>query len=295
MGFNARDFFEMGNELGKGRTATEYAAEGVADSFKEKRKSDYEIRKLKEIESYKNQLPMNEKERAQTDLLKSQSAWMKGISGMPEEEGLVLDSVGKSGPRYVNADARLKQKTLEGQASQLPKLDRALVAVQSLKTQYQRSLSPTSIDKNSNPFVGFLKKGIQGASQNIGSMSGTNPEMNRYKANKEGFASLISKGGFMEAGVLTNDDIKRITNILPNEYSSQQEADIAWSEIESILSSARKQFESNSGIDGGIQNTGQSGQPNPMALREEAQRAIEKGADATKVSIKFKNMTGEDL
>jgi len=187
---------------------------------------------------------------------------------------MVLDSIGKSGPRYINAKSRLEQKTLGTEAAQLPKLDRALGAVQSLKAQYQRSLNPVSIKKGSNPFTGFIQKNLQGAGQNISSMSGTNPEMNRYKANKEGFASLISKGGFMEAGVLTNEDIKRITNILPGEFSSQEEADIAWSEIEGILSAARKQFEANSGKDNGGQNSGQGNKQGQLLPVDQARLAI---------------------
>ena len=272
MPFNVKDFFEMGSSIGEtDKSALDVAGGNLAESFKKKKEIDYEVDKTLEIEKRKRALPLNEKERAETNLLNSRSAWMQGIGNRPDVEDLVLDSYGQSGPRYINANARLEQKTLGEQASQLPKLDRALVAVQSLKAQYQKSLSPVSIEKGSNPFIGFVKKQKQGIGENIGSVSGSNPEMNRYKANKEGFASLISKGGFMEAGVLTNEDIKRITNILPSEFSSEQEANIAWSEIEGILSSARKQFESNRAAIDGTQNSNQ--QPEESNPDEEAMLA----------------------
>lgn len=78
MGFNAKDFFEMGNTLGSNtKTAAEYAAEDVSSMFKERRKSDYEINKLKEVEKYKNSL-MNPKEQAMTDYYKAQTDALKG-------------------------------------------------------------------------------------------------------------------------------------------------------------------------------------------------------------------------
>lgn len=254
MAFDPMQGFQVGQAIGKSKKSAygdtaQYMSDLSAQRDKEKTKtSPFELMMLKQS------FP-SEKEQAQLKNIEAQTAWMNKMSLNPDQEGLVLDSVGKSGPRYINADARLKQASLLKQAADLPKLDRALGAVQSLKAQYERSLSPVSIKKGSNPFTGFIQKTAQGASQNIGSMSGTNPELNRYKANKEGFASLISKGGFMEAGVLTNEDIKRITNILPGEFSSKEEADISWQEIESILSSARKRFESASGMNGEAQET----------------------------------------
>jgi len=262
-GFSSGDPIEYGKELAdRTKSPWDIAGGNLMDSFKKKKEIDYELDKLKAMEDYKRTSPETI---AQTDLTNQKAAYFKQLNSGDSiaDEDMVLDSIGPGGKRYINAKARLEQKTLGQQAGDLPKLDRALGAVQSLKAQYQRSLSPVSIKKDSNPFVGFIKKGKQGIGQNIGSASGTNPEMNRYKANKEGFASLISKGGFMEAGVLTNEDIKRITNILPGEFSSQEEADISWSEIESILSAARKRFETNSGMVNGNQNSNQNTEVNP--------------------------------
>ena len=250
MAYDPMSGFQIGQAVGKSRgSAYGNTAKYMSDLEAERDKQKIKTSPL-ELMMLKNMIPPSAKDAATTDLAKAKTGWITGQEGIADTEGMVLDSVGASGPRFVNADARLKQKALEKQATELPKLDRALNAVQSLRAQYDRSLSPVSIEKGSNPFTGFVKKNVQGATQNIGSMSGTNPELNRYMANKEGFASLISKGGFMEAGVLTNEDIKRITNILPSEFSSKEEADIAWKEIEGILSAARKQFEFNSGIQG---------------------------------------------
>lgn len=271
MPYDPLGFFKAGQEIGKSKySGFTKATDTVMDAFKTRGERQGKLADAIALERAKNSLPMNEKDQAQTDLYKSQSAWMKGISGMPEEEGLVLDSVGKSGPRYINAKARLEQKSLGEQASQLPKLNRALGAVQSLRSQYERSIKPASIQPGSNPFLGMLTKGAQGSTNKLGAVSGSNPEMNRYNANKEGFASLISKGGFMEAGVLTNEDIQRMTNILPNEFSSKEEADIAWKEIEDILSAASRQFQQNSGPMGRADSAQDASDTPKQITREDA-------------------------
>ena len=240
---NPFDAFESGyNVSSKGRKPLE----GVLDAFDEEQKLNRSMR-LEKAKAEYGSMYQSPKDVAQTGLANAQTKWMSGLGSMPDEEGLVLDSVGKSGPRFINQKARLQQKQAESQIKDLPKLDRAFDAVSQLKNQYQSALNPVSIQRGSNPLIGAIRKGFQGASQKAMSVGGANPELNRYLANREGFASLISKGGFMEAGVLTNEDIKRITSILPSEYSTQEEAGMAWDEIEKILSSARQRFESTEG------------------------------------------------
>jgi len=247
MAYDPMSGFEIGQSIGKakksslGRTAS-YMSDLTRDRDKQQTKTS-----PLELLAYKNMFP-SAKEKAVTENLEARTDWMKNAQGgLPEEEGLVLDRIGPTGPTFVNQDERLRMKTLSSQASELPKLDRAFDAVKSLKDQYNRSISPVSIGKKENVVSGWARKQMQGIGANISSASGTNPEMNRYKANKAGFASLISKGGFMEAGVLTQEDIERILNILPSEYSTKEESDIAWNEIEGVLSSARNRFESAGG------------------------------------------------
>ena len=237
---NPMESFESGyNVASKGRKPLQ----GVLDAFDEEKSMGRKFKYESAIERIKNE--PTEKDMAQTNLANAQTDWMKGMSDMPvdDENGLVLDSVGRSGPRFVNQKARLQVKQAESQMKDLPKLDRAFGAVQQLKNQYQSAVNPVSIKRGSNPLMGAVQKGMQGMGQKAMSIGGANPELNRYLANREGFASLISKGGFMEAGVLTNEDIKRITSILPSEYSTREESDMAWSEIEKILQSARDRFE----------------------------------------------------
>jgi len=248
---NPLESFESAyNVASKGRKPLQ----GVMDAFDEeqslKRKFGYESK----LERIKNE--PTAKDIAQTNLADAQTSWMKQTGNMPQEEGMVIDSISRSGPRFVNQKARLEQKQAEGMAKDLPKLDRALGAVYQLKNLYKNAINPVSVKKGSNPFMGAIQKGMQGISQKTMSIGGANPELNRYLTNREGFASLISKGGFMEAGVLTNEDIKRITSILPSEYSTAEESDMAWSEIEQILSSARDRFEqTESGMFSGREDT----------------------------------------
>ena len=61
--------------------------------------------------------------------------------------------------------------------------------------------------------------------------------------NRAGFSGLIAKGGFGEAGMLTQQDIERIKKLLPTSSSTAEEAPLAFKEINEILSSARVRFE----------------------------------------------------
>ena len=244
---NPLDYFEVGRNVGKAKRSTfGRVAEGVMGDFQADK--ERKLKEQSELSLYKKkQAIQSPKEIAETDFLKAKSGYFNKLSPdagiVDEDTGMVLDRMGPGGPTFVNQAARNQAKVFASQATQMPKLDRAFDAIQTLKGQYQRSLSPVSIPKGSNPASGFLSKAKQGFSGKIGAASGSNPELNRYKANRGGFASLISKGGFLEAGVLTEGDIQRMLAILPSEFSSKEEADIAWREIESVLSGARNRME----------------------------------------------------
>lgn len=66
MGFNTRDFFEMGNKIGENtKSPLSYAGENVLDSFKKRETSDYELEKLKSVEDYKRNLAPTALEQSQ--------------------------------------------------------------------------------------------------------------------------------------------------------------------------------------------------------------------------------------
>lgn len=137
---------------------------------------------------------------------------------------------------------QLKKSELTGMATMLPKMDQANEAVKILKDQYYSAVSPKSVEK------GDVKGGISARASGIGeslkAAAGASPDLQTFKNNRGAFASLISKGGFLEAGVLTNQDIDRVLAAVPNEYSTKQEADKGWGTVNEILSAARKRYES---------------------------------------------------
>ena len=130
---------------------------------------------------------------------------------------------------------------LTSAAGILPKMDQAQEAVKMLKEQYYKGFSPSDVQKGD--IQGGLKARIGGLGQSAMSAVGANPDLNVYKSNRGAFASLISKGGFLEAGVLTNQDIERVLKAVPDEGSTKKEADTKWQEVEGILGKARSRYE----------------------------------------------------
>lgn len=143
--------------------------------------------------------------------------------------------------RSTKLQDEIDKKELSSMATNLPKLDQAVQAVGQLKEQFKKAAKPRSVGKGD--VIGGLKARVAGPFKAAGAAVGANPELNRYKANRDGFSGLIAKGGFGEAGMLTQQDIERIVKILPDEGSTEQEADIAFQEIEKVLGAARQRFE----------------------------------------------------
>ena len=136
---------------------------------------------------------------------------------------------------------KLREKELSKAAELLPKLDQATEAIKSLKAQYYRGDTPRSVKKG-DILGGFLSRAA-GVKQGAEAKLGANAELQTYINNRKAFASLISKGGFMESGVLTNQDINRVLDALPTSGSTKEEANANWREIEGILGSARSKYE----------------------------------------------------
>ena len=135
----------------------------------------------------------------------------------------------------------IDKKELSSMATNLPKLDQAFQATSQLKDLFYGALTPTDVKKGD--VVGGIKNRLSGPLRTVAATIGTNPQLNRYLANRKAFSGLTSKGGFGEAGMLTNQDIERVINALPNEYSTSKEAEIGFKEVEGILGAARTRFE----------------------------------------------------
>lgn len=150
----------------------------------------------------------------------------------------------------------VRKKELIKAAEALPKLENAEQAVKNLEQQFYRGHTPKSVAKGD--IGGGLMAKLTGLGEGASAMMNANPELATYMADKEAFAGLISKGGFGEAGMLTNQDIKRVTNALPSPGDSKETAEIKWREIKSILGSARERYETNMSRYGGKNHGGVS-------------------------------------
>ena len=136
--------------------------------------------------------------------------------------------------RTANLSDEIAKKELSTMTTLLHKLDQADQAVMQLETLFKGGASP---DKN--PVVAR----VSGVADYLGAKSGFNPKLNAYLNNRKAFAGLIAKGGFGEAGMLTNQDIERVVSALPGSSSTPEEAKIGFQEVRNLLSSARKRFE----------------------------------------------------
>lgn len=143
--------------------------------------------------------------------------------------------------RNIELNDEVAKNELTSMAKTLPKLDQAEQAAKQLETLFGQAVEPKSVKEGD--LFGGLGYRIGQMPKTAMAFAGANPELNRYGANRKAFSGLISKGGFGEAGMLTESDIQRVASILPNEYSTKEEADIAWNEIKQILGSARKRFD----------------------------------------------------
>ncbi len=154
-------------------------------------------------------------------------------------------------------DTEVSKKELMSQAQALPKLEQALQSVTQLEDLFY---------KGATPDTGAMAARITGPFDVIKARSGFNPNLNSYLNNRKAFAGLIAKGGFGEAGILTNQDIERVVSALPSASSTKEEAKIGFQEVKILLQSARDRFEKRkqeysgrSGMKQPSRNVGKSG------------------------------------
>ena len=88
----------------------------------------------------------------------------------------------------------------------------------------------------------MLERG-KGVKEGLVAKMGGNPELQQYLKLRKSFASLITKGGFLEAGVLTNPDIERALGALPTTGSTKEEIELGWKALTNIMTTAQRKFE----------------------------------------------------
>lgn len=211
-------------------------------------KNDFDIGKTVATEAIKKQFEDPSERALREAKIKAYESYANAEPGegfVKQGNRIMRDPTYKRQPTQEERSRELEdsvaQAELKDMAKALPKLDQANQAANQLKDLYGRAVKPNSVKPDD--VIGALVNKLSGVPKTASALIGTNPELSRYSKNRKAFSGLISKGGFGEAGMLTQPDIERIASILPDEYSTQEEANIAWSEIEGILSSARKRFE----------------------------------------------------
>jgi len=132
------------------------------------------------------------------------------------------------------------EKEVMTSSANIPKLENAFNAIKQLKQQFDKSANSKSV-KRGDVGAGIANK-FYGMKKSASAAIGADAELKTYLNNRKSFASLISKGGFLESGVLTNQDIQRVLNSLPDEYSSTEEANAGWREIDLILQSGLENY-----------------------------------------------------
>ena len=175
--------------------------------------------------------------------------------------------------RIQSFQDEIDKKELSEQAKLLPKLDMAEQAVSQLEAQFGRAVpEPTSVQKGD--VFGGLKARAEGLTQRASGLVGANADVRTYENLRKSFASLISKGGFMEAGVLTNQDIQRALAAIPLPGSTKEEVESGFREIKTILGSARQRYDSSrSRVFGDIEQVEQTPSVDPLEARKSALRA----------------------
>lgn len=241
--------FNVGQAAG-GKMAGIGAAIGkIGSMLKEQRVSRQEIEGKKNLlgfaENLRRNAPVSDLDKANTAKILAETANLTNQNAGNLPEGFVSVK-GKTykDPTYKRQETQeelsrelkqdIRKKELTQAASMLPKLDQAVQSIDQLEALYHKGATP---DK-----FGLIARAT-GPFDWIGAKTGINPDLNNYMDNAKAFSGLIAKGGFGEAGMLTNQDIKRVVSALPGPGSSKSEVKGKFSEIRKLLKNARSNFE----------------------------------------------------
>lgn len=117
----------------------------------------------------------------------------------------------------------------------------AIDAMQSLKQSFYEGFEPMSIEEATGKKLSeaeikdIFDQKAYSISKIINARIGKNPQGAAFLRNLKSFSTLISRGGFQERGTLTDTDRKVVVQAFDLALSSKEDADVAWSTIESVL------------------------------------------------------------
>jgi hypothetical protein len=134
----------------------------------------------------------------------------------------------------------LDYKEASSMAPAMPKLGQARAAARELKDLYYKAYNPLSVQPG-DVAGGLMARG-KGIIETGKAIAGANPYATTYRNKRDAVMGLFAKGVLAESGVLTDQDIERAKGILAREYATKEEADMAFSELDKILSSAEQRY-----------------------------------------------------
>ena len=149
------------------------------------------------------------------------------------------------GSKVLQQKPTLEQEATKAEVKKLaeikPNLDRANEAVQELKKLFTQGDISKSVKKG-DVFAGLGER-TRGIIEGGVAKAGGNPKLQQYLKMRKSFASLLTKGAFLEAGVLTNPDIERALGALPTTGMTKEEIEIGWKVLDNIMTTAQRKFE----------------------------------------------------
>ena len=172
----------------------------------------------------------------------SQSQATQGSQGLrvvPDK----IDSSGNVSFKFENpqslqreAAAELNKKQAGKLAEILPKLEIAETALDNLIGTFNQAIPELAETGGEAIFS-------QGPSQTLAKLVGRNEKLRAFDQAKKAFSGVFAKGVFQESGVLTNQDIKRALDSLPNQFDSQESADIKIGILKDLINKAKLNFQ----------------------------------------------------
>lgn len=337
MAFNPMDMFQAGKEIGKSRKSPfNYGAEGVLDQFKTNQETSNKLAGTlgmqMALKQYENQLPMNEKEKAQTDMYRSAADLNRGVlkgssaggnnlsdlaqqSGFAEEDYIQNPTVTRyKGQMKVENAPQLKPPLDVKSTSEIGAFRRTRQNLNNnmnlMTDSVKKRMNPLSYGASRMPGSNALLKGQsmlgdKSATDFITFKAETDKVFQQFRKETTGAQAALKELSWLEPDYPMPNDPPDVYISKANEAMKRLE------EGENLLLNLYSQRGFRVGdLRKGTQNpllqaAGQpradiaqdasTTSPDIESLRSEANDAITRGADPQKVANKFRNMTGQEL
>lgn len=150
-----------------------------------------------------------------------------------EYGNVVPKTFGSRGGDLIEGNNKIALEELKKYADAMPAIEDTKQLVTQMKAKYDKGNPLKAI-----PGV----KPLQGLGSSAITALGFNPTLNTYLKDKKAFIGNLSRNLGGEKGVLTDQDVSRISSILPSEYSTAEEAQQQWDEINGIIDSKIKRY-----------------------------------------------------